>query len=197
MSLGKQKYKVVVIGVSAGGLQALSTVLPMFGKEFPLPILVVQHLIDEPESYLTEHLSQCCCLTVVDPEDKSKIEAGNIYIAPPGYHMEVEKNYSLSFSFDPLVAYSRPSIDVLFNSVADVYRESAVAVIMTGANSDGTNGIKNIKNMGGVTISQDPDTAEVSMMPQSAINSGCIDKILKLEEIAGFINSLIKDGNNE
>jgi two-component system, chemotaxis family, protein-glutamate methylesterase/glutaminase len=184
-------YKVLVIGASAGGLSAFSTILPRLARDFPLPILIVQHLSDEPDSYLPKHLSLVGHLPVIEPEDKEKIKPGVIYTAPPGYHMVLDDQQTISLAFDPRVNYSRPSIDVLFKSVADAFREGVIAVILTGANTDGTLGLQKIKALGGKTIAQDPQSAEVGVMPQSAINSGCVDDILPLVDIASFINELV------
>ena len=184
-------YSALAIGVSAGGMAALSCILPALKRDFPLPIFVVQHLSDEPESYLHKHLSLLCDQPVIEPEDKQKIVAGTIYVAPPGYHMEIDDENTIALSFDPRVNYSRPSIDLLFKSAADVYRKSLIAVILTGANSDGSRGIQYAKSLGATTLAQDPATAEVAMMPQSAIDTNCIDIIQPLKDISTCINKMV------
>jgi two-component system, chemotaxis family, protein-glutamate methylesterase/glutaminase len=187
-------YKIIVIGTSAGGLNALSILLSKLHKDFPLPILVVQHLLDDHDSYLPEHLARLCEITVKQAQDKEKISNNTIYVAPPGYHLEVDDVETLSLSFDPRVNYSRPSIDVLFESTADVFQQGVIGVILTGANADGTSGIQRIKQCNGTTIAQDPTSAKASMMPQSAIDSGCIDMIMPLENISAYITGLVRNG---
>jgi two-component system chemotaxis response regulator CheB len=190
-------FKAVVIGGSAGGFKALHIILPMFPHSFALPIIVVQHRNSELQSYLIESLSNRCKMSVVEPLDKAKIEQGNIYIAAGGYHLLVEKaeeennNLHLALSVDPPVCYCRPSIDVLFESASEIFRTALVGVILTGANIDGTNGIKAIKLHGGVTIAQNPTTAEVGYMPANAIKTNAVDYILNLEEIPNFIEKLL------
>jgi two-component system chemotaxis response regulator CheB len=184
----EKTYKAVVIGVSAGGLEALTLLLPTFKKDFPLPIFVVQHVGDDASGFLCSHLAARCQLKVIEPDDKQPIKPGVIYIAPSGYHMIVDSPQTISLSVDPRVNYSRPSIDLLFQSAAEAFQESLIGVVLTGANSDGTEGIKLIKKKQGLTIAQDPLTAEVAVMPQSAIDSGCIDRVLPLNEMAEFIS---------
>ncbi|MDF1760747.1 MAG: chemotaxis protein CheB [Coxiellaceae bacterium] len=184
-------YSALVIGVSAGGMAALSCILPALKSHFPLPVFVVQHLSDDPDSYLHKHLSLLCNQPVIEPEDKQKIIAGTIYVAPPGYHMEIDDGSTIALSSDPRVNYSRPSIDLLFESAADVYGDELIALILTGANSDGSKGIERAKALGATTIAQDPQSAEVAMMPQSAINTHCIDIVLPLKEIANTINKMV------
>ncbi|MCP3876490.1 MAG: chemotaxis protein CheB, partial [Desulfobacteraceae bacterium] len=147
--------------------------------------------------YFVESLNSKCNLEVIEAEDKENIKAGKVYIAPGEYHLLVEKQRIFSLSVDELVCFSRPSIDVLFESAASAYGEQLVGVILTGANSDGSEGIKSIKKNNGLTIAQDPDTAEVNVMPLSAIATGCIDYIIPLEEIPPFINSLLEDNNGK
>ncbi len=193
----KYDLNAVVIGVSAGGFKALHTILPMFPKDFLLPVIVVQHRSDSDNDYLVESLNSECNLEVKDAEDKENIKAGKVYIAPGGYHLLVEKQRILSLSADEPVCFSRPSIDVLFETAASAFGEQLVGVILTGANSDGSEGIKFIKKNNGLTIAQDPETAEVNVMPLSAIATGCIDYIIPLEEIPPFINSLLEDNNGK
>ncbi len=191
------RYKAVVIGVSAGGMAALTAILSDLANTFPVPIFIVQHLMEGSDSYLCNHLSRVSNNPVVEPNDKEGIEAGIIYVAPPGYHMELDSDKTISLSSDPRVNYSRPSIDLLFTSAADVYREHLVAVILTGANMDGTAGIKRVRELHGHTLAQDPSTAEVEIMPQSAIDTGCIEAILPLNEVASYLNHLIIGEDNE
>lgn len=169
--MSRPACKAVVIGASAGALEALSAILPVLPSGFPVPILVVVHLPPDRDSLLASLLDEKCALTVKEAEDKEILEAGTVYIAPPDYHMHVERDGSISLSADELVLFSRPSIDVLFESAADIYGADLAGVILTGANHDGANGLKAIADKGGVAIVQNPATAHVPIMPQSAINA--------------------------
>lgn len=177
----------VVMGASTGGLNALQTILKALPGNFPGSVLVVQHRKAAAEDLLSRLLRQVCPLPVLDAKDKIQIYPGHVYVAPADYHLLVERDKCLSLSVDAHVSYPRPSIDVLFETAAEVYRECLVAVLLTGANHDGTAGLGKIKACGGVTIAQDPATAEASIMPQSAIDTGWVDQILPLAEIADFI----------
>lgn len=179
--------KVVVIGASAGGLNALISLFSLVPGDFPYPILIVQHTSPYQESLLPEILGKRTKLKVFEAEDKMEILPGNIYTAPPNYHLLSETPNTLALSSDDKVNYSRPSIDVLFESAALVYGKNATGIILSGANSDGAEGLLRIKEAGGITIAQDPKTAEFPMMPQSAIDTGAIDYIFTIEEIAHFL----------
>ncbi|MDI7775542.1 chemotaxis protein CheB [Asticcacaulis sp. EMRT-3] len=167
--MGAKALKAVVMGTSAGGLGALSSVLPALPKTFPLPVMVVIHLPADRKSIMAELLSETCALTVSEAEDKEDILPGHIYFAPPDYHLLVEANGRLSLSADEPVLFSRPSIDVLFESAADVYGEGLMAVVLTGANEDGAAGARAVAQAGGRVIVQDPQTAFASAMPEAAL----------------------------
>ena len=185
--MAKNDYHAVVIGVSAGGFTALHTLLPMFPSTFPLPIFVVQHRVTGEDDYMIESLNSSCSMLVKEADDKEIIEHGTIYIAPGGYHLLVERNWTLSLSVEDPVSYARPSIDVLFKTAARACYGSLVGVILTGANSDGSNGMAAIKSSGGLTIAEDPKTAEVATMPAFAIENGHVDHTMHLTEISTFI----------
>ena len=185
---------IIVVGASAGGLNALSIILKDIPADFRTPILIVQHMKDEPNNYLTVHLNNICALEVVEANDKDQITNGTVFVSPPGYHMEVNDRKTISLSADPRVNYSRPSIDLLFISVADAYREDATGVILSGANSDGAQGAVRISEMDGYVIVQNPKTSEASMMPECAISTGTIDHVSELEDIASL---LIRIDTNE
>lgn len=180
----------MVIGVSAGGFQALSTVLPRFHRTLPLPIFIVQHMSPASDSYLVEHLQNICRVEVKLAEDKETPQPAMVYLAPPDYHLLIEEDYSLALSLENRVNYSRPSIDVLFKSAAEVYRDALIGVIMTGANADGSKGLLKIKEYGGLTVVQAPETAEVATMPESAIAAVEVDYIVPLEKLGLFLNSV-------
>ena len=192
----KYDLRAVVIGVSAGGFQALHTILPLFPKNFLPPVIIVQHRMTGSDDFFVESLNRCCKLKVIEPDDKEKIQSGTVYIAPAGYHLLIEKDFSLSLSLDELVCYARPSIDVLFETAAHAYGAKLAGIILTGANTDGSNGIKMIKKYGGLTIVQTPETAEDNLMPRSAISTNSVDFILSLEDIPPFLAELLeeKDG---
>ena len=183
----KNEIEIIVIGVSAGGAEALRQILPALPADFPFPVVIVQHLHPEQGGYMFEYFDKLCQLIVQEAIDKTAIEVGNIYFAPPDYHLLIEDDKTFSLSMDEKVCYARPSIDVMFESAADVYGSKIMAIILTGANSDGTNGIKYIKERGGFTIAQSPEEAYSPVMPQTAIDTGKIDKILTLTEISNIL----------
>ena len=176
------RYEIVVMGTSLGGLQALETVLGALPAGFPVPVAVVQHRNKYSDNTLTQLLRRHTELKVYDAEDKMPLEPGAVYFSPPNYHMLVEDGY-VALSCDAPVLYARPSIDVLFESAAQAYGSRTIAVIMTGANSDGAQGIAAIKRRGGTAIAQDPATAEASAMPAAAIAAARVDYVLPLPEI--------------
>jgi two-component system chemotaxis response regulator CheB len=183
-------FEAVVMGTSAGGLMALRLIFGQIERQFQLPVIVVQHLYPESNDFVAKNLDPICQLTVVEACEKEKICPGNIYISPANYHLLVENERTFSLNIDAKVNYCRPSIDVLFESAADVYKDQLIGVLLTGANNDGAKGLKYIKQMGGKTIVQDPQSAEVPAMPQSAINLFPVDFILPLQEIYPQIKSL-------
>ena len=180
----EQKYKTVVIGVSAGGMKALKKILPVLPGDFPLPIIVVQHLHPDQDGFYIKYFSEICNLRVKEAEEREDIQPGTIYFAPPNYHLLIEEDRSISLSSDEKVNYSRPSIDVLFESASDVYKSELIGIILTGANEDGAKGFSCIESNGGLTIAQDPATADYSVMPQSAINLVDVDYVLPLKDIS-------------
>jgi two-component system, chemotaxis family, protein-glutamate methylesterase/glutaminase len=187
---GAARAKLVVIGTSLGGLHALEVVLRGLAHDFPLPIAIVQHRSGEWEgqkSQLARLLQIHTPLPVIEASDKEPLAGGHVYLAPADYHLLVDEG-RLALSTDARVCHARPSIDVLFESAADVYREGVVAVLLTGANADGTAGSLRIKRRGGAVVAQDPRGAESPFMPQSAISAGVVDRVLPLEEIAPYLN---------
>ncbi len=180
----------VVIGVSAGGLAALEQILPVLHKDFCLPILIVQHIGADSDSYLPIHFDIRCALNVKEAEDKEYIQKGRAYFAPPNYHVMVEDDHSITLSADEKVNFSRPSIDVLFETAAVTYRDKLVGIVLTGANNDGARGLARIKQYGGLTIVQDPESAQVEVMPKAAMEAAEVDLILPLKDIAPLLNKL-------
>jgi two-component system chemotaxis response regulator CheB len=185
-------YEAIVIGVSAGGLSALTRTLSVLPANYPVPVIVVQHRSRDERFLLEEVLQTKCKIKIRQAEEKEAIQAGAVYFAPPDYHLLIEMNHSFSLTYDAPVNYSRPSIDVLFETAAIVFRSKLAGIILTGANSDGSRGMKMIRKYGGTTIAQDPATAEYPEMPQSAIKTGSIEKIMDLSAIGKFLLALAK-----
>lgn len=182
-------YSAIVIGVSAGGLDALMYIFENLKEDFPMPIILVQHLHSNSKSELAEILSRNTEMKVKEVNEVVAAECGVIYTAPPDYHIIAERNRTISIYYDEKVNYSRPSIDVLFESAAYVWGKELIGIIMTGSNNDGSNGIEVIKKYGGLTIAENPETAEYPVMPKYAIETGCIDKVLTKEEIRLFLEN--------
>jgi two-component system chemotaxis response regulator CheB len=176
-------FKIVVIGTSLGGLSALKIILGKLPGDFLVPIAIVQHRHKESNNTLQELLQESTLLPIREVEDKDEILPGHIYLAPADYHLLVELGH-FALSTDEPVSYARPSIDVLFESAADVYTDQVIGVILTGANQDGMQGLKKIKVRGGLTIVQEPTTAESDIMPEAAISAVTVDWILTLSNIA-------------
>jgi two-component system chemotaxis response regulator CheB len=177
----------VVMGASAGALEALSSILPGLPADYPLPIMIVVHVPPDKKSLLAELFDARCRVSVREAEDKEAIVAGTVYFAPPDYHLLVESEKILSLSAEEPVLFSRPSIDVLFESAADAYGEGLVGVILTGANSDGAEGLSAISEAGGRAIVQTPEAAYAGAMPRAAIEACREARILSLDEIAAYL----------
>lgn len=161
-------FKIVVVGTSLGGLHALQVLLPGLPKSFPLPVAIVQHRHRDSDDSLSVFLQQYCALPITEAEDKDALVPGRVYLAPPDYHLLVDVGH-LALSTEAPVKQARPSIDVLFETAADAYREKVIGVILTGASDDGSQGILQIKAQGGLAIVQEPKTAESPTMPKAAI----------------------------
>lgn len=188
----KNPYKAVVIGASAGGLDALSRLLGAIPFGFKLPIMVVQHLSPHSDNYLAQHLDNLSKYTVKEAEEKESIKSHTVYIAPPNYHLMVEENFTLSLSVDEKVNYARPSLDVLFETAAFAYGKSLICIVLTGANNDGSKGALTIKKNGGLVIIQDPETAYVKTMPESVLSLLKPDYCISIEKMPEILMSLVK-----
>jgi two-component system chemotaxis response regulator CheB len=182
-------YEIIVVGTSWGGLSALRELIAGLPKEFGLPLVVVQHRHRQSDHLLTMLLQDGTSMCVTEVEDKTPISAGNIYVAPADYHLLVEAGY-FELSTDEPVRYSRPSIDVTFVSAADTYGDRAVGVVLTGANADGSRGLKRITDRGGMAFVQLPATAESPAMPDAAIRCVPTARILTLQEISAALAEL-------
>lgn len=180
--------RVLVIGGSAGSIDVLLKVLPGLKHHLKFPIVVVLHRKSSSESSLSDLFSSKTTLPISEIEDKQKMEPGHIYIAPADYHVLFEKNFLLSLDYSEKVNYSRPSIDVTFESAAEIYKDKTICLLLSGANSDGSAGVKAIKDNGGIVLVQDPDTADSPYMPAQAIATLPPDVILKPEAMSDFIN---------
>jgi len=183
-------FEAIVMGASAGGLHALQAILSQLPTNFQLPIMIVQHRPPVADDFLLLALANSCSLQIKEADQHDSVQSGEVYLAPANYHLLVERDRTLSLSIDAKVCLSRPSIDVLFDTAADTYQGNLIGIILTGANHDGTAGLKKIKARGGLTIAQDPTTAEVGIMPRSAIRANAVDKVLTLADIAAFLNHI-------
>ena len=180
----------IVVGASAGGVEALLSVFGALAPGFNLPIIAVLHLPDERRSQLAEVFDRRLAIPVVEARDKETIQPGTLYFASPGYHLSVEHDHSLSLSQEERVHHSRPAIDYLFESAADVYGPNLLAILLTGANQDGARGLAQVKQRGGTTVIQDPAEARVAVMPMAALALHTPDHILTLSRIGDLLASL-------
>jgi two-component system chemotaxis response regulator CheB len=182
----------IAIGASAGGLPALTSVLSGLDSDFP-GIIIVQHLDPRHKSQMAGLLSNKTKKVVKEATAGESIVPGRIYIGPPDEHLLVSRD-KIQLAHSRLVRFSRPSIDIMFSSVAATYGPKAIGVILSGSNRDGADGIAAIKGAGGLTMAQDPATAEYRIMPQAAIDTGCVDFVVPLDEMGEAISELLKKG---
>jgi len=182
--------RAVAIGASAGGVQALCELLPALSAESRAAVLVVLHLPRDRPSLLVDVFSQKCELEVREAEDQEPVRPGTVYFAPSNYHLLVDAGPQLALSADDLVNHSRPSIDVLFESAAQVYREHLLGIILSGANEDGAEGLAAVHDAGGLTVVQEPQTAQSSAMILSALERRPADLVLDLAGIAELLKRL-------
>ena len=183
-------FKTIVIGGSAGSLEVLFRLLPKLRPDLKIAVIIVLHRRNSGDSSLSELLSTKSSIPTQEVEDKDPILPGNIYLAPSDYHLLAEKNFTFSLDYSEKINFSRPSLDVTFESAADVYGSSLIGIILSGANEDGTKGLLTIKNNGGIIVAQEPKTAQMPLMPQYAIDHTAVDYILSIDEMADFINGL-------
>lgn len=185
--MGQEAFSAVVLGASAGGMEALTAVLSRLPKDFPLPVLVVQHLHAADGGRFAEHLNGGTALPVEEACDKAPICAGRVYLAPANYHLLVEHEDAMALSVDKEVCGARPSIDVLFESAARVWGRGLIGVILSGVNADGAAGMCRIIEAGGLAVAQDPRTASSPQMPEAAIWAARIETILPPDAIGDFL----------
>lgn len=179
----------IVIGASAGAVQALSAILPALPADYPIAVIVVVHVPDVP-SGLVALFAAKCRVPVREPEDKEPIMPGTVYFAPPGYHLLVEADARLALSIDAPVLFSRPAVDILFESAADAFGAALLGLVLTGANEDGARGAEAIAAAGGAVIVQDPATAFAAAMPRAALARCPAAQTLSLEAIADHLRAL-------
>jgi two-component system, chemotaxis family, protein-glutamate methylesterase/glutaminase len=184
-------YDLVVVGGSWGGMRAVEALLGGLGDETPAAVVVALHRAADEESRLARLLQRYTALRVREAEDKDELRPGHVYLAPADYHTLVEADGRIALSTEERVRYARPSIDVLFRSAADAYRDRCVGVVLSGANEDGADGLKRIKELGGVAVVQEPESAERSEMPAAAIAASEVDVVLPVDEIGRFLRSLL------
>jgi two-component system chemotaxis response regulator CheB len=184
----------VAVGASWGGLEAIGRLLAGLPAGFPAAVVVVQHRGGStPDGVMRHYLAQRCPLEVIDVEDKVPLEDGRVYLGPPDYHLLVDDGI-LGLSLEAPVAYSRPSVDVLFESAADSYGSDLVAVVLTGANDDGSRGVVAVKRAGGTVLVQDPEQAERREMPDAAIATGAVDGVYRVEDLAACLAGMVCAG---
>ncbi|MDQ6717576.1 MAG: chemotaxis protein CheB [Gemmatimonadota bacterium] len=181
---------IVAVGTSWGGLAALGRILTDLPKKFPAPVLVVQHRSKDSDALLAKLLQDVCDLNVREAEDKDVLQPATIYVAPADYHLMVDYG-QVSLTTDAPVRYSRPSIDVAFESVSRAYGSGAIGVILTGANDDGSRGLARVIALGGRGIIQDPATAEMPMMPAAAVKAAPSAEVLQLQNIAPRLVAMV------
>lgn len=179
----------VVIGASAGGVEVLSLLLSMIPADCRVSFFIVLHIPRERPSLLPDLFARRCALPVREAEDKEPVQPGTVYFAPPDYHMLIDQGPALALSGDEPVHFSRPSIDVLFDSAADIYGERLMGIILTGANQDGAEGLAAIGRAGGRTVVQDPISAAVAYLPQAALAKGPADAVLSIERLQALFET--------
>lgn len=185
-------FDAVVIGASAGGLEAVLAILANLPASYHLPVVALLHLPSHGNSRLAEVFAARMMMPVREAADKEKLTRGTVYVAPGGYHLLVERDGSFSLSCEEPVNYSRPSIDVLMETAADAWRARLAGILLTGANEDGAGGLARIGEQGGLTIVQDPAEAAVATMPQAAIRRRPPDLVLRLTDIHALLLELDK-----
>lgn len=181
-------YKAIVIGGSAGSFPVITDILSNLPKGLNIPIILCLHRLKHIRHGFIEALNLKSKYPVQEPEDKERVHPGKIYLAPSNYHLYVELGYTFALSTEEMVKYSRPSIDLTFETASYVYKDKLIGIILSGANSDGADGIKKIKERGGFTIIQDPKEASITAMPDAAIKNTEIDLVLSTKEIINFLN---------
>jgi two-component system, chemotaxis family, protein-glutamate methylesterase/glutaminase len=183
------------VAASAGGLNAISLLVRTLPADFPVPVVIVQHLDPRHRSLMADILNRRTPLRVMQAKEGERIEAGRVYIAPPDRHLLVNADHTLSLTHTELVHFVRPSADLLFESVAASYKDRAIGVVLSGTGHDGAMGVEAIKKMGGTVVAQDKETSEFFGMPGAAAETGCVDFVLPLDQIGPALVTLVAGGN--
>lgn len=186
----RNRFQIVVIAASAGGIEAISTVLSALPSTYPIPIAVAQHRAKGPTGMLGMILNRATSLRVKDAESGEVLRAGSVYLAPADTHLTIGRERNFGFTAGPKVCFARPSADVLFGSAAEVYGSGVIAIVLTGANNDATDGALLVRHAGGIVIAQDRMSSQQFSMPGSAIAAGAVDFVLPLGEIGPWLTSL-------
>lgn len=189
----KKNVRLVVIGASRGGFEALQRILPALPEGAAAPVVVVQHRSPDGDDRLTAALQRACALPLEDAEDKRELSPGRVYFAPADYHVLVDGD-ALSLSTDEPVRHARPSIDVLFESAAEAFGNGVVGVVLTGAGNDGVAGLAAIRRHGGFAVVEQPATAQAPALPAQAVAAGEADLVLPLDEIGPFLRTILERG---
>lgn len=187
----KTPIELLVIGGSAGSLEVILKAFPELAPTLSFAIIIVLHRKQNTDTTLIDLLSAKTKIPVIEANEKELINAGNIYIAPADYHLLIENDRTLSLDYSEKVNFSRPCIDITFQTAAETYRSSLACLLLSGASADGVEGLELVKTLNGITAVQDPATAEVSYMPQKALDKIDVDLIVESDNISGFVNSLI------
>lgn len=182
--------KAIIIGGSAGSFQIVMRILELLRPDLPMPVFLCLHRLKQVRKGFEETLNYSASLPVSEPHDKEYIRPGKIYLAPSNYHMLIEKDLTIALSTEEPVHHSRPSIDIFFSSAADAYGTGLLALLLSGANQDGTQGVAAVKRNGGTVIIQDPEDCEISTMCESAIKLTQPDQILTVSKIIEFVSLL-------
>jgi two-component system chemotaxis response regulator CheB len=189
-------YSILVVGTSWGGLNALRELVGALPEDFRIPAVLVQHRHRQSDHLLSTFLQERTRLEVVEVEDKMPIQPGMLFVAPADYHLLIDRGF-FALSTDPPVRYSRPSIDVTFYSAADAYAAATVGVVLTGANSDGSRGLRRIFDRGGLALVQDPVTAESPTMPSAAVRCVPAARVQTIPQIAATLAGLTPTGKDD
>mgnify|MGYP003575486273 CR=1 FL=1 len=182
--------RLLVIGGSAGSIEVIIKILQGLSPDLSIAIVIIIHRKSSSDSSLTDLFASKCPVKVTEAEEKEEILPGRVYLAPANYHLLIETNHTLSLDSSEKVQFSRPSIDVTFESAAEVYGQSLAGLLLSGANSDGSEGLLAIANSGGLTIVQNPESAEVDFMPKAAIFKTVVDYVINTDELPAFINQI-------
>ena len=191
------KIEAIVMGGSSGALEALATLLPALPAHCRVPVAIVVHLPPTRPSHLAEVLAARTVLPVREAADKEPLAAGTVYVAPPNYHLLVERTKTFALSADEAVLFSRPAIDVLFESAADTYGDRLAGIVLTGASADGARGLSAVKRRGGLAIVQNPDGAIAPEMPRAALSMVRADHVLSLQDLAMLLGQLTTGRHQE